>query len=247
MLDIAHKIANIVIAVANVVIACFVGWQLIILQGQLEEMKGSSGQLNDAISAARESAFAAKALVREAALSAAAAKQSVEEAVASNKAQIRARLKVVPGAWNFSSSDISKWQMVVRYENVGKTPARAFQSYGGLQVLEFPLPPTAHLENLDPSTNPTDNQARQVILPGDDRDIDNFFAAGDGLEGFKTLSKLKGSYYRIYVLGHATYRDIYDEQHYTRFCSSYSYEAITKALAGQGLRGERCTQYDDAD
>jgi len=210
-----------VIALANVFIA-------IAIYLQLAEMKNESRRMDDAVSAAK--------------ISASAAEVAAIEITASNKAQLRARLTAVLGAWNFASSDISKWLMDVTYENVGKTPARAFRAYGALMVLEFPLR-TSRIENLVPSVDDLDRQG-QVIQPGDKKTLWNHYAAkGEATK----LDQLKDDKHRLYAIGHAIYVDIYNEQHYTNFCSSYSYQAITTALAGQGLVAEGCVQFDDTN
>jgi hypothetical protein len=116
---------NGVIALANIFVVFIIYGQLRLLESQLNEMKSSSKQTDEAIAAAK--------------LSASAAEISAKEASAANKIQLRPWIKVsVKSTKNLNSEDTLKWTMSVAYENIGKAPALQVQTFGALEVLEYP-------------------------------------------------------------------------------------------------------------
>lgn len=172
-------------------------------------------------------------------------KASVNEAGATNKAQLRPWLIADIEHWNnLNSNDFAEWTVEVTYRNVGKTPALDVKMYGAFEIHEYPLVSPTHIDLLDSSLDDPSAHTRLVILPGAEKHATVQFRPD---EVPKNLHKLKDGKHRLYALGHIKYFDIYGDSHHTEYCVAYSYEAIMVARTTRSLNGNVCEDFQNAD
>jgi hypothetical protein len=193
------------LAITNIVVAVFVGFQLYYLREQVQDGRS--------IAAATQAQAQASIDI---------ATDALKETKAYNNAEMRPWLTTEINDGYFKSDDPSNWSVTVEFKNIGKTPALKTTIYGALQIHEFPLSDTTRIEYLDPNAD-NDKIGYGTLLPTAHSKGELTFARN---EIPKNLSRLKSSSVRLYAVGHLRYYDATGERHVTPFCTSFPLDAI---------------------
>jgi hypothetical protein len=220
---------NGVLAVTNIIVATLIAGQLYFLKRQVQDASA-----------------AAEAASKQADQSILISKQSLEEAQTSNRAQLRPWVSaLVVENHNLVSDDLSTWEMSVKFENVGKTPAMNVDLYGALELHEFPLKSTTKINIVDATLDEPD-MTNRVMLPGAVTNSSIGFRRG---EVPKNMNGLRDSKLAVYAVGHVTYLDDAKRRHCTQYCVVYSYQAVTnhRAAPSNSLEGRLCDYLQNAD
>jgi hypothetical protein len=195
-----------------------------------QTVKGSAESLEEATRAANAMEMFAQ--------SAAVASKAATEGVTTNKDTmtrlLRAYLCVNFGgaAFQIPGSDF-KFEVNLQLINVGQTPGYRVGYKARADVLPFPLPPEFAFELPDTpnSSESTVGHAQSIILTA----VVDRICSGDEVAEIRAGSK------RLYILGTATYEDVYRLFRYTNFCFSVIW------LPNGNAMGIFTKRFNDAD
>jgi len=99
---------------------------------------------------------------------------------------------------------------------------------------------------LDPSTDDHEKRTKIVLMPGQETAADDRFLLN---QVPRNLDQTIKDTFRVYADGHVRYYDIFDQEHFTQFCTSYSYKALMeiKNDLGATLHGNLCPGFQNAN
>lgn len=218
----AGAVFNGIIALANVIVATLIYFQL-------REMESSSLQMDKAISAAEKSA--------------AAAQESAVQSRLNNQLQLRPLVEASVDSLTLNRKDFSKSLAIIRYKNIGRLPSIDTNFVGAIKILPYPVPPGFTDPNLDVNAGDPDRGDHMTLLPGQETKADVFF-----IDSPADLDMLTNGKFRLFALGHVRYHDSEGQRHQTSYCVSYSYDALLATLKGKAeITGDNCPRVLKAD
>lgn len=104
------------------------------------------------------------------------------------------------------------------WKNAGHTPARLFETHGGIFVGSLPLEDDAHFEDKAPNEPElTGRHSKSALFPGVEVAID--YESPKALSDLGVQEAIVKGRVAIYVVGRAFYRDIFDIDRSSLFCA----------------------------
>ncbi len=161
------------------------------------------------------------------------------------QAQLHA-LKVDQRAWvgfgeiknNWTLEPNQLFSVTLPLENVGKTPAKSVSA--GFKPTFFPKGKIPSNDELDGLVNPLMGPPASLMLPGQQHD---FRPPGINATPISAeyVQKVESGDLVIYVIAKVTYIDIFDVQHWTRYCWASDPDRLER------IRFKSCKQYNEID
>jgi len=108
--------------------------------------------------------------------------------------------------------------VTVVWKNAGHTPAKVFQTHGGVFVGSFPLKNDAHFEDESPTEpQPTGRHSKSALFPGGEVSI--VYSAEKVLSHPDVQKEVVEKRAAIYVVGRAFYQDVFGDDHTSVICN----------------------------
>ena len=222
--------------IAAVVVSCIYAFlafrQMHVMKGQLDQMTSAGAQTDNLIiqaiaqneatntlaqQAERSNEIAEKTLKTNEALS----KIALKQGIVISRLEQRAWISVL-SVQNIKPQNDKPLNIPVTIKNTGKTPALDVTALACASVVKKNVKPTfSYNKILDPI------QSRMIILPNDEKTTeinieDSQRISADGKLTKEAIDYLNSGKETIYIYGKITYKDIFDEQHWTTFCYIYN-------------------------
>jgi hypothetical protein len=168
-------------------------------------------------------------------------RQSVSASDAVSKRELRAYLTVIIGGGLFQERRDEDKGGDLKFEcrplliNTGRTPALDITFKARAAIMAIPLPQGIHLPEA-----PDDGVGGNILGPQQNA---HMFAIVDGFCADKDVDSIKfgKGNQGLYVWGRVTYKDVFGEDHYTRFCQQIYWD-LDGTVKGQYIPGR-----NDAD